>query len=233
MRGAGEPSGLGHWGEPPETGGAQALSARARQLTPQAFERECRLLFRNRLANVVVALRACGGLALGAGAAAAETPADSSGGASVHAASAAAEEGHDRGRPRVAPASAPERVKRVIEAANRIVEKPYRYGGGHRPFGRRLDTGYDCSGSVSYALYGGRFLRSPLPSGALMSWGAAAPAAGSRSTRTPATRTWWWPASASTPPCAIPTRPGPRTGPRWSKSLRRSAAFVARHPRGY
>ncbi len=70
----------------------------------------------------------------------------------------------------LAPASAPTRVKRVIEAANRIVEKPYRYGGGHRPFGRRLDTGYDCSGSVSYALYGGRFLRSPLPSGSLMNW---------------------------------------------------------------
>ena len=65
----------------------------------------------------------------------------------------------------------PHASQRVIEAANRIVEKPYRYGGGHRPFGRGLDNGYDCSGSVSYALYGGRFLRSPLPSGALMNWG--------------------------------------------------------------
>ena len=55
-------------------------------------------------------------------------------------------------------------MKRVIRAANRLVEKPYLYGGGHKPYGRRLDSGYDCSGAVSYALYGGRFLRSPLPS---------------------------------------------------------------------
>jgi cell wall-associated NlpC family hydrolase len=70
----------------------------------------------------------------------------------------------------IAPASAPMRVKRVIDAANRIVNKPYVYGGGHRPFTSRLDRGYDCSGSVSFALFGGRFLRSPLPSGALMNW---------------------------------------------------------------
>ena len=75
----------------------------------------------------------------------------------------------------IAPASAPLRVRRVIEAANRLVEKPYIYGGGHKPFSSRLDRGYDCSGSVSYALYGGRFLRSPLPSGALMNWGQDGP----------------------------------------------------------
>ena len=58
----------------------------------------------------------------------------------------------------VAPASAPRRVKQVITAANRIVEKPYRYGGGHTTYSsRRLDSGYDCSGAVSYALHGGGF----------------------------------------------------------------------------
>src|SRR5262245_40603375 len=64
-----------------------------------------------------------------------------------------------------APASAPTRVKRVIASANRLVRKPYIYGGGHRPYTARLDRGYDCSGSVSFALHGGGFLRSPLPSG--------------------------------------------------------------------
>ena len=50
----------------------------------------------------------------------------------------------------LAPASAPTRIKRVIAAANQIVEKPYIYGGGHRPYRRgQLDRGYDCSGSVS------------------------------------------------------------------------------------
>src|SRR5688572_1553802 len=57
----------------------------------------------------------------------------------------------------VAPANAPARVKRVITAGNRLIGKPYRYGGGHRQFGRGLDSGYDCSGTASYALFGGRF----------------------------------------------------------------------------
>src|SRR5215213_194846 len=45
----------------------------------------------------------------------------------------------------LAPASAPRRVKQVITAANRIVEKPYVYGGGHTIYqAGRLDRGYDC-----------------------------------------------------------------------------------------
>jgi hypothetical protein len=133
----------------------------------------------------------------------------------------------------IAPASAPTRVKRVIEAANRLVEKPYIYGGGHKPYSSRLDRGYDCSGAVSYALYGGRFLRSPLPSGALMDWGRDGPGR-------------WITVYAHGGHAYIvvaglrfdtsmrdPDAPGPGTGPRWSKSLRKSKAFVARHPRGY
>jgi hypothetical protein len=134
----------------------------------------------------------------------------------------------------IAPASAPRRVKRVIKFANQIVEKPYRYGGGHRPFRRgRLDRGYDCSGAVSHALRGGRFLRSPLPSGSLMSWGSRGPGE-------------WITVYAHGGHAYIVVAgyrfdtsmrdsdaPGPSTGPRWSKSLRTSSAFVARHPRGY
>ena len=133
----------------------------------------------------------------------------------------------------IAPASAPRRVKRVIEAANRLVEKPYIYGGGHKPFSSTLDFGYDCSGAVSYALYGGRFLRSPLPSGALMSWGEEGPGD-------------WITVYAHGGHAYIvvaglrfdtslrdPDAPGPSTGPRWSRTLRESDAFVARHPYGY
>jgi hypothetical protein len=133
----------------------------------------------------------------------------------------------------IAPASAPRRVKRVIEAANRLVEKPYLYGGGHRPFSSRLDSGYDCSGAVSYALYGGRFLRSPVPSGAMMSWGREGPGR-------------WITVYAHGGHAYVvvaglrfdtslrdPDAPGPRSGPRWSRTLRESDAFVARHPRGY
>jgi cell wall-associated NlpC family hydrolase len=70
----------------------------------------------------------------------------------------------------VAPADAPEVVKKVIAAANAIAFKPYLYGGGH---GSWTSRGYDCSGSVSYALHGGGLLSSPEDSSGLESYGAA------------------------------------------------------------
>jgi len=60
-------------------------------------------------------------------------------------------------------------VRRVIAAGNRIAHLPYKYGGGHGNF---TDSGYDCSGSVSFALHGGGLLGAPLDSGEFMSWGA-------------------------------------------------------------
>src|SRR4051795_660416 len=63
----------------------------------------------------------------------------------------------------------PGAVSRAIAAANRIAGVPYRFGGGHRSF---RDSGYDCSGSVSYVLHGAGRLSSPLDSSALMSYGA-------------------------------------------------------------
>ena len=68
----------------------------------------------------------------------------------------------------VAPADAPEEVKQVIAAGNEIAKKPYKYGGGH---GDWTDSGYDCSGSVSYALHGAGLLQPPEDSGEFMSWG--------------------------------------------------------------
>lgn len=72
----------------------------------------------------------------------------------------------------IAPASAPERVKAVIEAANKIRNKPYKWGGGHGQF---EDSGYDCSGAVSYALNGGNFLKKPLSSTGFFNWGRKSP----------------------------------------------------------
>jgi cell wall-associated NlpC family hydrolase len=72
----------------------------------------------------------------------------------------------------IAPAIAPLAVKRVIAAANRIRTLPYIWGGGH---GRWQDRGYDCSGSVSYALHGARMLNTPLTSGSFETWGEAGP----------------------------------------------------------
>jgi hypothetical protein len=69
----------------------------------------------------------------------------------------------------IAPENAPEVVKRVIMAANEIAKFPYKWGGGH---GAWRDNGYDCSGSVSFALAGAGLLQSPLTSGAFMNYGA-------------------------------------------------------------
>jgi hypothetical protein len=60
------------------------------------------------------------------------------------------------------PEDAPQRVRAVIAAANDIVGKPYKWGGGH---GSIVDDGYDCSGAVSYALISAGLLDAPLSSG--------------------------------------------------------------------
>ena len=144
----------------------------------------------------------------------------------------------------IPPAGAPARVKRAIEAANLIVRKPYVYGGGHRPYLTRklamiagnLDHGYDCSGTVSFALFGGRFLRGPLDSGSLMSWGL--PGKGR------------WITVYTNPGHAylvigglrLDTSGGDRLapeeartgrGPRWRKYNRSPLGFTARHPLGF
>jgi cell wall-associated NlpC family hydrolase len=71
----------------------------------------------------------------------------------------------------VAPVDAPRPVKRAVRWANQIIDKPYRLGGGHK-LGWRMDTAYDCSGTVSWALRGARLLKAPVPSGSFSRWGA-------------------------------------------------------------
>jgi hypothetical protein len=62
------------------------------------------------------------------------------------------------------PRGAPKRVRSVIAAANRIIGKPYKWGGGHL---RLTDSGYDCSGAVSYALIRSGLQRGTMVSGQL------------------------------------------------------------------
>ena len=67
-----------------------------------------------------------------------------------------------------APLNAPPQVQQAIWAANALQDKPYRYGGGHGDFD---DDGYDCSGTVSFALHGAGLLDTPLDSSGFMRWG--------------------------------------------------------------
>ena len=114
-------------------------------------------------------------------------------------------------------------VARVIRAANRIASKPYKYGGGHA---RWNDSGYDCSGSVSYALHGGRLLSSPLTSGGFMRWGA--PGRGRRITIYASPSHVYMVVEGR----RFDTTGRSETGSRWQGSKRSSAGYVVRHPPG-
>jgi hypothetical protein len=115
-------------------------------------------------------------------------------------------------------------VRRVIAAGNRIADLPYKYGGGHRTFD---DSGYDCSGSVSYALHGGGLLSSPLDSSQFMSWGA--PGKGR------------WITIYANPGHAYMVVAGRRfdtsgqyqDGSRWHTTMRSAAGYTVRHPPGF
>jgi cell wall-associated NlpC family hydrolase len=123
----------------------------------------------------------------------------------------------------VAPASAPQEVQEIIEAGNEIATKPYRYGGGH---GRWRDSGYDCSGSISYALHGAGLLTSPLDSTGFMSWGERGEGQ--------------WVSIYANAGHAYMTVAGlrfdtsssKRSGSRWSETTRSARGYRVRHPEG-
>jgi cell wall-associated NlpC family hydrolase len=68
-----------------------------------------------------------------------------------------------------APMNAPAQVQQVIWTANEIIGLPYVFGGGHASF---TASGYDCSGTVSFALHGGSLLSTPMDSSEFMRWGS-------------------------------------------------------------
>lgn len=125
----------------------------------------------------------------------------------------------------VPPAGLPAVVMRAINAGNRIVGKPYRYGGGHQ---RIEDRGYDCSGTVSYVLYYAGLLHSPATSTGFMRYGHAG--AGRHLT-----------VYSEKGHCFIEVAGlrldtgyhGGREGPQWTTRSRPIRGYVLRHPRGY
>ncbi len=126
----------------------------------------------------------------------------------------------------VAPASAPPAVEAMIEAANRISHRPYRWGGGHRAWD---SAGYDCSGSVSYVLHAAGLLESPLDSTGFMRWGGGG--AGSW-VRVYANHEHVFAVIAGLRWDTSMTDDGDRTGPGWSEYMRSSGGFRLRHPLG-
>jgi len=125
----------------------------------------------------------------------------------------------------VAPAGAPPEVAAVIAAANQIVGKPYKYGGGH---GDWDDSGYDCSGSESYALHGAGLVSRPMNSTEFMSWGEAGEGQ--------------WITSYANSGHSYLVVAGLRfdtgyngggSGPKWSTQMRPSDGYTVRHPSGF
>jgi hypothetical protein len=125
----------------------------------------------------------------------------------------------------IAPASAPPEVQQVIAAANAIVGKPYRYGGGH---GKFEDSAYDCSGSESYALHGADLIDRPMDSTEFMSWGE------------PGEGTWITSYANSGHSFLVVAglrfdtgyNDSSSSGPKWSDKMRPTSGYTARHPDG-
>ena len=123
----------------------------------------------------------------------------------------------------VAPKDAPQIVRDIINAGNVIAKTPYLWGGGH---GSWSASGYDCSGSVSFALAGAGLLDSPLTSGLLARWGAAGPGR--------------WITIYANGGHVFMEVAGLRfdtggirgSGTRWQTTGRSTSGFVARHPEG-
>jgi peptidoglycan hydrolase-like protein with peptidoglycan-binding domain len=115
-------------------------------------------------------------------------------------------------------------VQRVVAAGDRIAGMPYKYGGGH---GTWNDSGYDCSGSVSYALHGAGLLDAPLTSGDFMSWGA--PGKGRWITIYAAPGHVYMVVNGR----RFDTSGQDETGSRWQANDRSTSGYTVRHPPGF
>jgi hypothetical protein len=122
------------------------------------------------------------------------------------------------------PPTAPPKVAAVISAANEVARYPYVFGGGHGTF---IDSAYDCSGSLSFALAAAGMLHTTLVSGQFESWGAPGP--GKWITiYANATHTFMTVAGLRYDTGGLLTA----THSRWQAAMRPTAGFVVRHPIG-
>ena len=124
-----------------------------------------------------------------------------------------------------APRNAPAAVKRAIAAGNRLQQMPYKWGGGHA---RLADSGYDCSGSVSYVLREAGLIKGSIPSGDFFSYGKK----GEGKWITIYARKGH--VFMTVAGLRLDTGgPGGESGPRWKTATRQGRGHIMRHPRGY
>ena len=121
----------------------------------------------------------------------------------------------------------PAAIQQIIWSGNQIIGLPYIYGGGHQSF---VSRGYDCSGTVSFALHGAALLTMPEDSSEFMAWGSHGVGR--------------WVTIFSNPGHAYMTVAGLRLdtsaaddpsnqqGPRWRPLRTGNAGYSVRHPLG-
>jgi peptidoglycan hydrolase CwlO-like protein len=122
-----------------------------------------------------------------------------------------------------APPGAPPKIGQVMAAGNAIATLPYIWGGGHGSF---QASGYDCSGSVSYALAAAGLLSSPLDSTGFESWGEPGPGKWI-TVYANAGHAWMTVAGWRFDTVALA-----EGGTRWARSMASTGGFVVRHPPG-
>lgn len=123
-----------------------------------------------------------------------------------------------------APRNAPTAVKRAIAAGNRLQGKPYKWGGGHA---KLQDSGYDCSGTVSYVLREAGLMKGSIPSRSYFSYGKK----GEGKWITLYVRKGH--VFMTVAGLRLDTGgPGGETGPRWKTATRQGRGHVMRHPAG-
>ena len=124
-----------------------------------------------------------------------------------------------------APKRAPRAVIAAIAAGNRLQGMPYKWGGGH---GRENDSGYDCSGTVSYVLREAGLLKGSMPSRGFLNYGKRGEGD--------------WITIYSRNGHVFLTVAGlrldtggddSRTGPKWKPWRRGVKGYIMRHPAGY
>jgi hypothetical protein len=137
-----------------------------------------------------------------------------------------------------APADAPLQVQQAVWAGNKLRNKPYKYGGGHA---KVKDSGYDCSGTVSFVLIKAGLLESPLDSSSFLRYGAKGPGQWITVYTNPGhayaviaglrldTSSY----AVSTRSSRRAVRSATERGPRWRPTARPSRGFKARHPVGF
>jgi cell wall-associated NlpC family hydrolase len=126
-----------------------------------------------------------------------------------------------------APEDAPALVQHIIWAANRIIGRPYVFGGGHNSF---VSLGYDCSGTVSFALHGGRLLKTPMDSSQFMGWGRAGQGEWLTILTNPGHA--YLDVAGLRLDTSAADDPSNEQGPRWRPLRPANAGYTVRHPAG-